>query len=367
MVSKREGIILKIHFDAVTPAQLYFEKNIISNLKKKHDILLTIRPKKTNIKLVEELGVPYKVIGKYRTNKVGKIISAFSTTSSLAKKMNHFNPDICFGQLYMIYAARIKSKPSIIFEDDEVTTIQQFFYTPFANVIFTPYMFRTDFGEKHVKIKGYKELSYLHPNYFKPDKRVLNELNIDKNDRYIILRWNTWDAIHDVSKSGFNKDFILEIIKQIEEYAQVFISTERELPLELEKYKINIPFSKIHHVLYYAHLLVSDTQTMSTEAAVLGTPAIRCNSFVGPNDMSNFIELEEKYGLIFNYTSKNEALEHALELIQKPDIKREWTTKKEVLLKDKIDVTAFISWFIDNYPESLEIMKENPEYQEKFK
>jgi predicted glycosyltransferase len=42
---------------------------------------------------------------------------------------------------------------------------------------------------------------------------------------------------------------------------------------------------------------------MTTEAAVLGTPAIRCNSFVGKRDMGNFIELEKKYGLIFNFDS----------------------------------------------------------------
>ena len=48
-------------------------------------------------------------------------------------------------------------------------------------------------------------------------------------------------------------------------------------------------------------------------------------------------------------------------------LKREWTRKRGKLLKDKIDVTAFMVWFIENYPQSFEIMKENPEYQEKFK
>lgn len=106
---------------------------------------------------------------------------------------------------------------------------------------------------------------------------------------------------------------------------------------------------------------------MTTEAGVLGTPAIRCNSFVGENDMGNFIELEQKYGLIFNYNDSDKAIGKAVELIQKPDLKEEWRKKREKLLKDKIDVTAFMVWFIENYPESFKEMKENPEIQYKFK
>jgi len=37
------------------------------------------------------------------------------------------------------------------------------------------------------------------------------------------------------------------------------------------------------------------------------------------------------------------------------------------MLKDKIDVTAFLVWFIENWPESFNIMKENPDYQYRFK
>lgn len=33
------------------------------------------------------------------------------------------------------------------------------------------------------------------------------------------------------------------------------------------------------------------------------------------------------------------------------------------MLADKIDVTAFLVWFIENWPESFKIMKENPDYQ----
>jgi len=36
-------------------------------------------------------------------------------------------------------------------------------------------------------------------------------------------------------------------------------------------------------------------------------------------------------------------------------------------LLDKIDVTAFLVWFVEYYPKSAKIMKENPDYQYNFR
>ena len=36
-------------------------------------------------------------------------------------------------------------------------------------------------------------------------------------------------------------------------------------------------------------------------------------------------------------------------------------------LNDKIDVSAFMVWFVENYPVSVKVMKENPAYQNVFR
>jgi len=36
------------------------------------------------------------------------------------------------------------------------------------------------------------------------------------------------------------------------------------------------------------------------------------------------------------------------------------------MLSEKINVTPFFVWLIENYPESISIMKKNPDYQKKF-
>ena len=55
------------------------------------------------------------------------------------------------------------------------------------------------------------------------------------------------------------------------------------------------------------------------------------------------------------------------ELLSQENLKEQWKIKRDRLLADKIDVTAFYVWFIENYPESAKIMRKNPEYQYKFK
>jgi hypothetical protein len=36
------------------------------------------------------------------------------------------------------------------------------------------------------------------------------------------------------------------------------------------------------------------------------------------------------------------------------------------MLSEKIDVTAFLVWFVQHWPESFSIMKQNPDYQNRF-
>jgi len=358
---------MNIYLDVVTPAQVNFFKNIISQLKKRgHNVQLSIHPQRTTLLLSNELGLQYSVVGVHHKRYFRKLMGLITNVKKSYSNMMHFNPNLVVGTMYAIYASKLLSIPSIEFEDDEVIRSQRLLQIPFLNAIITPEKFRKDFGEKHIRMKGYKELAYLHPKYFKPDKSILNDIGIKKDENYVIIRLNTWDAYHDIGQTGFSYKQVARFIKEAEKYGKIFISTERSLPKPLDRYRINIPFSKIHHAISHATLLVSDTQTMTTEAAMLGTPAIRCNSFVGPKDMSNFIELEQRYGLIYNYQEPERAIKRALELIQQPALKREWAKKRERLLKDKIDVTAFVTWFTENYPESFKIMKENPGYQERF-
>ncbi len=49
------------------------------------------------------------------------------------------------------------------------------------------------------------------------------------------------------------------------------------------------------------------------------------------------------------------------------NLKEEFQIRRQKMLADKIDVTAFLVWFVENYPNSAKVMKENPDYQFNFK
>ena len=45
----------------------------------------------------------------------------------------------------------------------------------------------------------------------------------------------------------------------------------------------------------------------------------------------------------------------------------DYDVERKVLENDTINPTDFLIWFVENYPESKKIMKENPDYQYIFR
>jgi len=229
--------------------------------------------------------------------------------------------------------------------------------------------FVSDMGKynwKKLPFHGYKELGSLHPKRFIPDRSIIRQFNPEYK-RYFILRLVSLKATHDVGKGGLNDEEVIRLISLLEKHGKVFITSERRLPDKFEKYRINIKVNDIAHALYYADLLIADSQTMSAEAGVLGTPYIRYNDFVGK--ISYLEELENKYKLGFGIRTKdkNELFVRLDKLLNEPNLKVTWKSKREKMLSEKIDMTDFMVWVFENYPESVQILKDNPNYQFRFK
>ena len=356
--------------DIGTPPQVHTFKNLIWELKSKgHEVLITAREYQMVIELLTHYGLEYHVVRSSAKDIFTKIAMIPYADYVMDKLAREFKPDIMvsFGSPYLAHVSAILKVPHIAFEDTELSPEQFILYAPFTDVICTPEAFSAKISpKKHIRFKGYKELAYLHPNRYKPDDNLFSNLQIDKHEKYVILRFNAFGASHDIGRKGFNLADKRLLVKTLENYARVLISSEVKIPDDLEKYRFTIPLYMMHDALFFATLLVGDTQTSTTEAACLGTPAIRSNSFVGPKDMSNFIELEKKYNLIYNISNPKDAIEMADKFIHEKDIKIKWHEKTKLMLKDKIDVTAFMLWFIEEYPNSFRIMKENPDYQTRF-
>ena len=237
----------------------------------------------------------------------------------------------------------------MVFSDTEHASLHHKLTVPFATKIFTPECYRIDLGEKHIRFNGYMELAYLHPNYFSPDKGILTVLGVNENEKYVIVRFVSWGAAHDFGHTGMSLDNKRKAILEMSKYAKIFISAERNLPEDLEPFRISIPFDKIHDAIYYSSLLFGESATMASEAAVLGTPSI----FMDNDGRGYTNEEEEKYGLVFNFSEseldQEKAIQTAVNILKTDSSSSEFKAKREKLLGDCVDTTAYIVQEVEKY------------------
>lgn len=315
-------------FELNHPKHYYQFKYVIRRLKENgHEILVLARDKDVLLPLLEEENVPYEVFGMHKKKMSEKILGTFSIIRNYNRIVNRFKPDVVVSKasFYGCYCAKKFGCKSVIFPDSEIVKVTNKYVVPLSTAIVTPQTFGLDYGKKHLRIKGFFEDCYLAPSVFVPDTTVVSRYGLKKP--YAIFRFVGWSANHDVSNNGFSLEEKIQLVNSVSQYMQVYISSENELPAELRSYKLATPASQIHSVLSEADLYLGDSQTMATEAALLGTPAVRSNSFVGDGDMTNFKVLENKYGLLRNIKDYQDVLEVVVDFAKRSR-KTEWKQKQ---------------------------------------
>ncbi|MBO8460073.1 MAG: DUF354 domain-containing protein [Bacteroidetes bacterium] len=363
---------MNILIDIGHPAHVHMFKHAAHELMQHgHKVLFTTRDKEFEIRLLKEERLSYISLGKKRKSLCGKIYNLIGFDYKVWKIARQWNADIFLshGSITASHVAFIMGKPHIAFEDT-FNFEQVRLYKPFTKVILTSdYRNPLTKETKNISYAGYNALLYLHPKRFKPDKSVLQELGVSEDDKYVIIRFVAWNASHDMGHKGIAYENKIKAIQSFLPYAKVFISSEKELPQELEQYRIRIAPERMHDAMAFASLVFGESSTMVEEAAMLGVPSMYFNG----TGILYTNQLDNKYGLCFDYlqTYENqlEAISKAVEIlsVDKQAIVEEYALRRKKMLSEKIDVTAFLVWFVENYPKSVQIMKENPDYQYNFK
>jgi predicted glycosyltransferase len=100
-------------------------------------------------------------------------------------------------------------------------------------------------------------------------------------------------------------------------------------------------------------MFIGDSQTMTAESAVLGTPALRFNDFVG--ELSYLEELEHVYGLTYGFKTNNvNAFYEKLDkLLTDPKLKEKFAERKKIMLSSKINFAKWMIQFMNDYPNSI--------------
>lgn len=357
---------MNILFVTAHPAQVHhFNALRIEMEKQGHHTYWLATNKDISQYLLRYYGITYQLLlrpDKSLLSKVKVFIQNFKLTYSVIKSEKI---DFVVSRIYppSVLAAFVRRIPQVGISDTEITGIYNTIFSKFVNAVVTGYSFRTNLVKNQIRFKGNVELFYLHPNRFIPNYPG-SVLGIGQGERYAVIRFVSWDAYHDAGLAGgFSDENKIKLAAELSKYVKVFISSEKQLPSQLEPYRISIPLEKMHHVLAYADLFIGESATMASESVVLGTPAIYIDE-IG----RGYTDQEAQCGLLFMFSpqEQNAAIEKAVEILSPEFDRAAYKRKYEDYMSAQIDPTAWMAWFISNFPESKAKMINEPKSQNVF-
>jgi len=366
------------------PAQIHGFRQLREELiRDGHVVFWATTKKDIAIDLLEKYGIDYFLIEKAPKSFFGRVISMLRNLFRLIPYLRRNKIDLVVDRYepFITVAAWLTLTPHICEADTEHAAVKCAPFIKMCNAALYPSCFYEHISNDMIFFPGNIELHYLHPKRFMP-KRVWDLLGIEPDTRFAIVRFVKWDAWHDTQLvGGFTLDQKRELIARLSKHLKVFISSESELPADLEPYRIHIPIERMHDVQAAAALFVGESATMASESVVLGTPAIYIDE-VG----RGYTDEEAREGLLWMFRpvpnrdalkdgepdwisgGVDECIAKAEEIADAEFDSAAYAKRHKVWMAGKIDCTAFLTWFIENYPQSVaETKNANEEFWKRFK
>ena len=322
-----------------------------------HKVYYSVRDIPVAKRLMEHYGMtPWVDLGGKKDSLSGKAQTVLHQDIQLFKfvRQNHIDIGLSSG-IVLSQVSKLTSMKAFMFDDDDddAEPLIVKYGHPLTDVVFTPDCIQRK--AKHaVYYAGTHELAYLHPKRFSPNPVVLQHAGIKEGERFFIMRFVALKGHHDVGQQGLTLEQKKSLVELLKPHGRVIITSERAIEPEFEQYRLPVPPEEIHSLMAYSSMFLGDSQTMTSEAAVLGVPALKCNTFAGRLSVPNM--LEDKYGLCYAYQPRQFGeMYHRIEqlLAQNPeDLKAEWQAKRQRMIADMIDPTEFYVTYIENH-ESL--------------
>ena len=334
-------------FDLGHPAQFHLFRNTIAALKQSgNDVHIVAREKDCLPGLLDQTGWAYTLIPRRHTDLIALAIEQFRAFGAVYRLARQTKAGLLIGTSVVVgLAARLTGATSIVFSEDDADVVPLFarLAYPTAHYVVTPRCLQQDHaGKNHLTYRGFEELAYLHPDRYRPDPGIRDQLGLRADEKYFVIRRVAMKAHHDIGHHGLRFDQFRALIRRLEPHGRVFISAEGPIPRDLRPRLLDVPLDRVFDVLAFADIVISDGQTMIVEAAVLGTPALRCNTFIGR--LTVLEELAGRYQLTvgFRPSQFGRMLSQLDDWLAQPNLKDEWAARRQKLLDDSVDVTEWI-------------------------
>jgi hypothetical protein len=330
--------------DILHPAHVHVFRHTIQRLSADgHRVVVTARRKEMSLDLLDAYGIPYTLISEQR-HGFGLVIEMLERTWRLCRICRRERPNLLMGIMgpSIAVAGRLLGIPAWVFYDTENAWITNGFAYPLARRVYTPACYLGPTRRNQIRYAGYHELAYLHPNRFTPDPSIPARHGIDPNQPYFIVRFVGWQASHDVGEKGMTRSSQERLVHELQAHGRVLITSEAGVPESLQPLAVRFPVQDMHHVMAFSRLVVGESATMASEAAVLGVPAV----FISDTSRGYTLDEERRYGLVRNFTNAQMdlAIGAARAIASDPAARETARAARARLLSEQIDVTGY---FVD--------------------
>lgn len=306
------------------------------------DVLWTIHDKDVMVPLMRENGDEPIVLTRAQkglVRKLGELVVYDWKLTALARRVR---PLALVGKtVTLAHVGRLLGIPSLLINDDSAAANPQYRYlaAPFATRIVSADCLGEEYGAKQRSYPGLMELAYLHPDVFAPDPAIRAELGLAREERLFLIRLAAFDAYHDVGGRGLSSDLLGEVLARLEPLGRTFIVSEAPLEGALQRYRLPVAASRLHHVIAAADLVLGDGLTVCVEAALLGVPALAVGSYVGKHRYAE--EIEHRFGLMHGFKPEQEEVFFTRldELLRHPDLRETWARRRAAMLATWCDPT----------------------------
>jgi uncharacterized protein len=339
---------MRVLVEVLHPAHVHVFRNAISVWRARGDeVLVLSRKKEVANELLDAYGIAYESISELGRGKLSLISEMIVRDARMLRRALKFQPDVLVGVMgvTIVQVGLVMRRPAVVFYDTENAKITNSFVYPLAHSVCTPDCYEGEVRGRHVTYPSYHELAYLHPNRFTPDQNVVRAAGVNPDEPYFLLRFVSWQASHDVGEAGFDLAMKRRLVATLALRGRVLISSEAELPAEFEPYRFRAPPEKMHHFIAFAKMLVGESATMASEAAVLGVPAF----YIADTGRGYTNHEQSQYGLVWNYkrSEAEAALLQVESLCDWPALGSQMQAARARLLAERIDLTAWMVEYVD--------------------
>jgi predicted glycosyltransferase len=327
--------------DIVHYPHVNFYKHAIEVLREKNiDVKVIIRPRGKLVSIFQKEcpNVLFVLIGEHRKTIFGKMADLIERDIAFLKYLNKINFDVGtgFGSESIAHTTRFFGKPSVLFGDDIEYKLGHYLGHYLATRDVRPKCVPTQ-GKNLLKYNGFKELAYLHPNHFTPNKKVLESYNLNPYE-YVFIR-EVSSASLNYRRAEIGKlSKILDYLKEMD--LKILLSIEDKLLIDLFKDHCIIlkePVEDIHSLLHFAAITISSGDSMARESCLVGTPAI----YTGGRDMAINSELIKR-SCMFKVEDEK-SIKNIIKYLIEKDIKKEVEARiKHAIEHEWVDTTEVI-------------------------